>query len=408
MASSSGVVNAAPTNPGAKGQPSAIKEAPEWTKMTNLASATFGGTVQFATDEWFAEAARLLMPAEPIFNDEFTEFGKWMDGWESRRKRVAGHDWCIIKLGLPGRICGVKVDTAFFTGNQAPRFSLQGAWLPQEPEALTQLGETWAGERLGSAASVEDEVKAASLGSEKWEEVVSMTPLRPGYEDGRRHYFTITSNHKYTHLRLNIFPDGGVARLKVHGIVERSWDGVPDDAEIDLLSVENGGVEVACSNHHYGEPKNMIKPGRGINMGDGWETARKSNRPAVLELGPDGLVKAPGSDWAVLRLGVVGEVHRLVVDTNHFKGNFPESVMVEACLYVDAPDTVFSDGGETLSWKPLLPRCKVGSSREHVFELTKRELENLGPVSHVKLSMMPDGGVMRLRAFGQRSPASSH
>ncbi|CBJ29193.1 conserved unknown protein [Ectocarpus siliculosus] len=382
------------------------RKAPEWTNMTNLASATFGGTVDFATDEWFGEAARLLLPGEPIFNDEFTEFGKWMDGWESRRKRVAGHDWCIIKLGLPGRIRGVKVDTAFFTGNQAPRFSLQGAWLPQEPEALTQLGRAWTKDRLGSAAGADEMARAASLGSEQWEEVVGTTPLRPGYEDGRCHYFDIISDRKYTHLRLNMFPDGGIARLKVHGIVERSWDGVPHDAEIDLLSVENGGVEVACSNHHYGEPKNMIKPGRGINMGDGWETARKTDRPTVLEIGPDGLVKAPGSDWAILRLGVIGEVKRLVVDTNHFKGNFPESILVEACLSPDALDSDFADGGERMRWRPLLPRHKAGSSREHVFDLGKGEIENLGPISHVKLSMMPDGGVMRLRAFGTRAPSS--
>ncbi|CAM9324127.1 unnamed protein product, partial [Hapterophycus canaliculatus] len=178
------------------------------------------------------------------------------------------------------------------------------------------------------------------------------------------------------------------------------------DAEIDLLSVENGGVEVACSNHHYGEPKNMIKPGRGINMGDGWETARKGDRPAVLELGEDGLVKSPGSDWAVLRLGVVGEVDRLVVDTNHFKGNFPESVSVEACLAPDAPDSAFSDGGSSMAWRSLLQRHKTGANREHVFELAKGEIESPGPVSHIKLSMMPDGGVMRLRAFGRRVPSS--
>ncbi|CAN0409571.1 unnamed protein product [Pylaiella littoralis] len=379
--------------------------APEWTNLTNLASATFGGTVQFATDaEWFAEAAQLLLPGEPIFNDEFTEYGKWMDGWESRRKRVAGHDWCIIKLGLPGRIRGVTVNTAFFTGNQAPRFSLQGAWLPHEPEALTQLGKVWAArKRVGSAAGADETAKASSLESEKWDDVVSMAPLRPGYEEGRLHYFTINSDYKYTHLRLNLFPDGGIARLNVHGIVERNWDGIPADAEIDLLSVENGGVEVACSDHHYGEPKNIIKPGRGVNMGDGWETARKASRPAVLELGADGLVKSPGSDWAILRLGVVGRVHRVIVDTNHFKGNFPESVSVEACLSLDTPDSAFLDGGERMEWRPLLPRCKVGASREHVFELSKGEIENSGPVSHIKLSMMPDGGVMRLRAFGQRA-----
>ncbi|CAN0342165.1 unnamed protein product, partial [Laminaria digitata] len=178
------------------------------------------------------------------------------------------------------------------------------------------------------------------------------------------------------------------------------------DAEVDLLAVENGGVEVACSNKHYGEPKNMMKPGRGINMGDGWETARKPDRPSVLELGADGLVKAPGCDWAVLRLGVVGEILRLVVDTNHFKGNFPESVAVDACLAPDSDASHLMDviGGERIMWKPLLRRHKVGPSREHVFELEKGEIERLGPVSHVKLYMMPDGGVMRLRAFGLRTP----
>ncbi|CAN0168287.1 unnamed protein product [Ascophyllum nodosum] len=377
--------------------------------MTDLASATFGGRVQFASDEWFAPARRLMMPTEPVFNDEYTEFGKWMDGWESRRKRVAGHDWCIIRLGLSGCISGVIVDTAFFTGNQAPRFSLQGAWMPEEPEILTELDKRWTMDRLGSAASPEEMAKASALRSEEWDEILGMTPLRPGYEEDRRHYFTVRCDRRFTHLRLNIFPDGGVARLRVHGTVERNWEVVPIDAEVDLLAVENGGVEVACSNHHYGEPKNMIKPGRGVNMGDGWETARKPDRPAVLEVGADGLVKAPGGDWAILRLGAVGEVSRLVVDTNHFKGNFPESVSVDACL---APETTsssaFSDiegGGGAVKWRPLLLRRKAGPARrvrEHIFELNKGELEPLGPISHLKLSIMPDGGVMRLRAFGRR------
>lgn len=382
-----------------------VGKAPEWTKMTDLASGIFGGRVLFATDEWFAAAARLLLEAEPVFNQEYTEYGKWMDGWETRRKRIPGHDWCIVRLGFPGRVSGITVDTAFFTGNQAPRFSLQGIWMPHEPEALTVLGKAWETERVGSAATEEEIGIASKLGSEEWHDLIGMTPLRPGYENERQHYFAIDKNQRYTHLRLNIFPDGGIARLRVHGAVERSWAGVPLDEEIDLLSVENGGSEVGCSNHHYGQPKNMIKSGRGLNMGDGWETARKPDRPAILELGSNGLVKAPGSDWAVLKLGLAGEITRLVVDTDHFKGNFPESVSVDACFAPEAQTHDFLDGvgGSGMAWRPLLLRQKTGPSREHIFELSKGKIEKLGPVSHVKLSIMPDGGVMRLRCFGLRA-----
>ncbi|CAM9899492.1 unnamed protein product [Discosporangium mesarthrocarpum] len=375
-------------------------QPPDWTELTDLACCSVGGCVIFATDEWFAPSHRMLLESSPIFNDEFTPYGKWMDGWESRRKRLPGHDWCIIKLGLPGRIHGIEIDTAFFTGNQAPSASVQAAWLDPEPASLLQLGVQWKSDRIGKAAVADELRRAEEVGSQDWVQIVPVSPLKPGYNNGRRNFFAVQHNEPVTHLRLNMYPDGGIARLRVPGVVERSWDRVPIDQEVDLVSAENGGIAIGCSDCHFGEPRNLIKPGRGVNMGDGWETARKPTRPPVVVLGEDGLVQASGSDWAVLKMGVVGEVTRLVLDTNHFKGNFPQSFSVEGCLAPAATKEVCEGG---ITWKLLMPRTRAGPDREHTMELAKGDLLVTGPLSHLKLSIFPDGGVMRLRAYGHRA-----
>ncbi|KAG5177400.1 galactose-binding domain-like protein [Tribonema minus] len=388
---------------------------PSWCELTDLASSSVGGCIQFATDEWFAAADRLLLPQPAVFiPEDFTPYGKWMDGWESRRKRIAGHDWCIIKLGLPGQIVGIEIDTAHFTGNHAPRASVQGAYLDPEPEALATLARDWRTDRIGKAATAEQLRLAQSLGSDKWTDLVPFTPLRPGYAESRRHFFAVPAPAAaaagaapppppapaFTHLRLNMYPDGGIARLRVRGVVRRDWARVPPRAVLDLAAVENGGVALGCSDRHFGEPRNLILPGRGATMGDGWETARKPTRPAVLQVGADGLVEAPGSDWAVIRLGTAGEISRLVVDTHFFKGNFPESVAVDAAAAAGG-----NEGDLTaLPWRALLPRTKMGPDREHAFE--GADLRRVGPVTHLRLTMFPDGGVMRLRAFGTKEAGS--
>ena len=64
------------------------------------ASHRLGGSVRYATDDFFAEKENLLKPHKPVWKEhEYTDRGKWMDGWESRRKRVPGHDFAIVRLG---------------------------------------------------------------------------------------------------------------------------------------------------------------------------------------------------------------------------------------------------------------------------------------------------------------------
>jgi allantoicase len=327
-----------------------------FSEFVNLASERLGARVLEANDEFFAPKSNLLRAAVPVFIEgKFTTRGKWMDGWETRRRRTPGHDWCIIRLGLPGLIHGVVVDTSFFKGNYPERFSLEGCELqglrPYRNELKRLLGSDagWV-ELLPETALAGDTQNSVSVGHEK----------------------------RFTHLRLRIYPDGGVARLRVYGEV------VPDPAlvtlpEIDLAAIENGGRAVGSSDRFFGEPLNVLLPGQSKNMGDGWETRRR---------------RGPGHDWAIVQLGLPGDLHRVEVDTSHFKGNFPESCSIEICYAKDRAVNF-----ETFDlWKELLPRTKLKANHHHLF---KAELKAVGAATHARLNIYPDGGIARLRLFGR-------
>jgi allantoicase len=397
---------------------STIKE-PAFAQLTDLASVSFGGSILFATDEWFAVAANLIEPADAVFDpDAFTEFGKLMDGWETRRKRIPGHDWCVVKLALPGSIVGIEIDTAHFTGNFVPAASVQGACLEEDPAfACATLGQ------MGTCATPEECAAAAALGSDAWETLVPETRLASGAPETRRTFVRLSPEHaaatkRWTHVRLNMFPDGGIARLRVYGMPAPrvaapgggGGGGGAGGAAMDLLAAQNGGQAVACSNQHYGTPRNLLQPGRGINMGAGWETARHPDRPRVLRVGADGMMLDLKSDWSLLQLcGAGGSIAALEVDTNHFRGNFPESCLVEACTSTsiragDEPEPGAPPPGEGEEWKVLLPRSKLGASAVHAFSVADGTLENVGGATHVRVTIFPDGGIMRLRAFGTPTP----
>ena len=329
----------------------------DFTQLADLASDRLGGRVLEANDEFFAPKENLLKEAKPVFIEgKFTTRGKWMDGWETRRRRIQGHDWCIVRLGLPGVIRGVVVDTSFFKGNYPERFSLEGC-------------------DLGGRPPYRNEKKTLKSAGTKWIEVLPETSLHGDSQN----LHSVNSNGRFTHLRLNIFPDGGVARLRVHGEV------VPDKknlsrGEVDLVAVENGGSVVASSDQFFGAPRNLLMPGRAKNMGDGWETKRR---------------RGPGHDWVVLKLGLPGVVQRVEVDTAHFKGNFPESCSMEVCNAPDAAvDTLLA---VSHSWNETLPRIKLRANHRHIL----RGLLHVGAASHVRFHIYPDGGVSRLRIFGR-------
>ncbi|KAF0698582.1 Aste57867_10812 [Aphanomyces stellatus] len=362
---------------------------PPFTTLTNL---SLGGQILFATDEWFAAADNLLSPTEPIFiADKFTEFGKWMDGWESRRKRIAGHDWCILQLGLRGKITGIEVDTAFFTGNNAPRVSIQAANLPADVgQSLIRP------RRMGTAASLQEFKDVEDLfHSDSWTELLPRSPLGPGYEEARHNYFEIAHDQVVTHLRVNMFPDGGIARLRVYGVVSVDWSKVT--GRVDLVAASNGGTVVHYSDAHYGEPRNLLRPGRGVNMGDGWETARKKTRPAVLTVDAQGLLHVPGSDFVVLKLGHAGVVDEIEVDTAHFKGNFPESCFVEGCYFHGSDDKAVVTQGK---WTAVMARTKLTANAIHRFKPLSSATQ---PINYVRLTMYPDGGISRFRLFGTKA-----
>ncbi|MGQ0561009.1 MAG: allantoicase [Gemmatimonadota bacterium] len=326
----------------------------EFTELVDLASVRLGGALVLANDEFFAPKENLILEPAPVWQEgKYTERGKWMDGWETRRRRTPGHDWCIIKLGCAGVVQGVVVDTTHFKGNCPEACSLEGCALTGVPGML--------------------ELESAS-----WRELLGRSQL----EGDTRNPFAITARERVTHVRFNIFPDGGVARLRVHGEVVPDWERLARRGQIDLAAAENGGRVMAASDMFFGHRHNLIMPGRGTSMADGWETKRRRGR---------------GNDWVVVRLGRAGTIERIEVDTIHFKGNAPGSCSLDA---TNAPgeDTVAPETG----WRPLLPMTPLQPDMLHVFEAA---IASAGAVTHVRLNIFPDGGVSRLRLFGRVASA---
>lgn len=387
--------------------------------LPQLASAQLGSKIVFATDEWFAAAENMLEDSPAVWKaDVYTPYGKWMDGWETRRRRSEGHDWCIVQLGLAAsQIHCIEVDTAFFTGNFSPKVSIQGIYIDegsdisQQMETLIRLrGEIASASeegRMGTAASPDELKLAAALKSENWATLVPLQPLGAGYEETRRTIIPITTPPigKVSHIRVNMGPDGGIARLRVYGNVHVSSHSIARDVDIDLASVSYGGFALGCSNAHYGHPRNLVAPGRGTCMGDGWETARQPMRPAVYQRGEDGLMVLPGCDWAVLQLGLAGTISSAEIDTNFYKGNYPESCLLEACYSPDATAEYLQSGNSGVEWKVLLARTRLGPSAIHTF---RSEVQRIDMISHVRLTIYPDGGVMRLRLWGRPSDRVAH
>ena len=309
-----------------------------------LEQPRLGTQVVFATDDFFAAKERLIDPKPPVFiDDKYDDHGKWMDGWESRRKRTPGHDHCVIRLGVPGIVHGIEIDTRFFTGNFPP------------------------------AASIEACVSDAEQPEDSWFEILPKTDLA----GDEHHFHDIACDKEITHLKLHIYPDGGIARLRVYGEVRPDFSKL--NGLIDLLALENGGRALSCSDEHYGSMHNLNVAGRGVNMGDGWETARR---------------RGPGNDWVVMALGHPGSVESVEIDTAHFKGNYPDRVALDGVLLADGESPAHDDP----RWQPFLAESKLAMDKQHYFN---SELQAIGAMSHVRMSIFPDGGISRLRLNGR-------
>ncbi len=315
--------------------------------LVDLASADLGGAALASSDDYFASMDHLVRSAPAVFDPSaYTDRGKLMDGWESRRKRVPGHDWCIVKLGVAGRVRGVDIDTAHFLGNHPPYGSVEAIHAPKD-------------------ASIE------ALRTElEWTEIVPPSPLQRGSQNIQ----VAAVVGVWTHVRLRIFPDGGVARLRVWG------EPVPDredGAEVDLACLQQGGQALACSDMFFSPMNNLVLPRPAEDMGGGWETRR--SRP-------------PTDDWIIVRLGAPGRLSEVVVDTKHFKGNYPDHVALDALYWPDAPLPALI---ESTRWTEIVASFETTADAPHL-----KSVSDAGPWTHVRLRIYPDGGVSRLRVFG--------
>ncbi|KAI9696070.1 MAG: Allantoicase [Candelina mexicana] len=326
----------------------------------DLISYRLNSRILSFSDEWFASASNLLTPTPPIRKpNTFTHAGAWYDGWETRRHNPSPFDWVIIRLGVAsGRVRGVEIDTAFFDGNHAPEIAVEGCFS-------------------------EDDGVVMGDGFEGWETVLGKRACGPN----QRQAWVVDDGGKegkgkaITHVRLCMFPDGGIARFRLYGSAVPVFPNSVEE-EIELSAAVNGGVAVTASDQHFGARGNLLLPGRGVDMGDGWETKRSRGEGHV--------------DWVVVRLGARGRVNRVVVDTAHFRGNYPKGVRVEGILCGEGEEPVVGDE----QWVEVVGEQSVGPDVEHVFGV--KEVVKGRVFSHMKLVIVPDGGVKRFRVFGTR------
>jgi allantoicase len=348
--------------------------APDFTALPDLASRPLGGSVVFASDELFAEKENLIKPEPPSFAPEaFGVRGKVYDGWETRRHRAPGHDHAIVRLGVPGLVHGVVVDTSFFRGNYPPQVSVEALAADGYPCPAELAAMTWY--TLVPRANARGDA-------------VNAYPVDDGWR-GRR----------CTHVRLSIYPDGGVARFRVHGTP------VPDPrfltGTIDLAALENGGLVVGCSDAFYSSAGNLILPGRATGMAQGWENARR---------------RGPGHDYVIVALAAPGVLRHVEIDTSCFIGNAPQQVRLLAADAREVPESAAeadpspvtgpdagpgaaADPGHSIpdpAWREVLPLTRVQPDTRHRFRL-----DGAGVATHVRLDVIPDGGLARLRIHGE-------
>jgi allantoicase len=319
----------------------------------DLAGRNLGGGVMAASDEWFAEKENLLKPEPAVHDpDAFGSKGKLYDGWETRRRREPGHDWAVIRLGAPGIVRSVVVDTAFFRGNYPEEVSVEACGVEGTPDAATLLA-----------------------GGTDWETVV---PRSPAAGDTQNR-FDVDVERRFTHLRLSMYPDGGIARFRAYG------DVIPDPrylagAPFDLLAQETGGLAVDCSDRFFSSPHNLNAPGLPRHMGEGWENRRR---------------RGPGNDWVLFRLAATGLAKVAEIDTTFFLGNAPGEAALRGC------DAATSSLDDPDAWFDIVPRQRVVPDTRHRYLV-----EGAARATHARLDVFPDGGVARVRLFGELDPAA--
>ena len=318
-------------------------------KMINLAEPRLGSKVIYKTDDFFASAKRIIKPDPPVFKEGlFDSHGKWMDGWETRRRRRKGFDYLIVKLGKPGKIFNVDIDTSYFNGNQPTHASLEACFTNKKPNKKT-----------------------------RWIKILNNKKLGPN----KNHNFKIKNKLVFNHVKLNIFPDGGVARLRVYGEVEIKRVNFVNKT-INLSSMLNGASIVGCNNEHFGRAENILAPGKGKNMGDGWETRRSRGK---------------NFDWLIIKLGHAGTINKIEIDTHHFKGNYPDRCSVQA-TYIPKKISNYLVVKKSNKWKSLLNKVKLNANKKHSFN---NKIMKKNKINFIRINIYPDGGISRIRTFGK-------
>ena len=316
--------------------------------LIDLAQPRLGSKVIFKTDDFFASAKRIINPLPPIFKEGlFDNNGKWMDGWETRRKRIPGNDYIIIKLGKPGKIDDILIDTSFFNGNQPEFTTIEGCYTNKK-----------------------------SPKKSIWKNILKKKKLYPN----KKHFFKSNSNKTFNFVRFNIFPDGGVARLKLYGNIDLSKEKLPKNI-FDLASVLNGSKIIACSDEHFGKAENLLSPGKSTNMGNGWETKRR---------------RGQGYDWVILRLGTKGLISHFEINTHYFKGNYPSHFSIQICSSSNF-SSIKKIVKDSLKWKVILKNIKLKADNKLI---VKNNFNSNVYTSLIKLNIHPDGGISRFRVFG--------
>jgi len=317
--------------------------------LIDLAQPRLGSKVIFKTDDFFASAKRIIDPLPPVFKDGlFDRNGKWMDGWESRRKRTAGHDYLIIKLGKPGTISKVDVDTSHFNGNQPSMISLEACYS-----------------------------KSNSIKNFKWKPLVNKKNTKANCH----HLFNTISKSIITHVKFNIFPDGGVARLRLYGSISKKNSNFGKKI-INLASLLNGASIIACNNEHFGKAENILAPGKAKNMGDGWETRRRRDK---------------GFDWLILNSIKGNKIDRIEISTHHFKGNFPSHCSLQATFIPNKRSSSLIVKNSNM-WKHLLNKVELSPNKTHIF---RNILMKNNKINYIKINIFPDGGISRFKIFGR-------
>ena len=317
--------------------------------LIDLAQPRLGSKVIFKTDDFFASANRIIDPSPAVFKEGlFDKNGKWMDGWESRRKRTSGHDFLIIKLGKSGSINKVDVDTSHFNGNQPSMISLEGCYS-----------------------------KSKNIKDLKWKTLIDKKKTKAN----SHHMFKSSSKSIFTHIKLNIFPDGGVARLRLYGSISKENNKFGNKT-INLASLLNGASVIACNNEHFGKAENILAPGKAKNMGDGWETRRRRNK---------------GFDWLILNPINGKKIDKIEISTHHFKGNFPSHCSLQAA-FVPNKKSSSSIIKSSVKWKFLLNKVNLSANKTHAF---KNILMKNDKINFIKINIFPDGGISRFKIFGK-------